>query len=582
MNKILVILFIFFLPLHLTGQEPINEFEELARGYYNQGKLKQAAEFYSKSGYAYWNKGENNKAISSFQKSYDLFTSQNNINAAIAVGNNLGLLFLDTENYKNAYNAFSNVLKYTRKNKNNNEIFNALINVGAVCIELTQYNESISIVTEALNLAKELNNLKFIAKCYSLLAESYEKMGNSSSAYKYFELYSSIDEKIKTEEMENMKLLSDEEISKAHEKKRITEIELKIKKGELKLTQDSLTVSERIAFERQMQVEIRNEQLKKKEIQLRYEIQIRHYLIIGIILTALFLLILGYLLRQKLKDNKTLSLQKEEITKHRNILDLQNKKITDSIYYGLRIQQAMLPNIESLKKNFETFIVYKPKDIVSGDFYWFFEMELGKSIYSFIAVVDCTGHGVPGAFMSMIGHRLISEIIIERNIIEPSLILEKINASLRKELDQDNNKSQDGMDISLCRICKENGHFTELVFAGAKRPILIYKQSEKNISVIEGDRISIGGILSNTQKSFTDKKIKIQSGDMLILFSDGIIDQPNPLRNRFGSDRFISLIKTNAHEPMIKIKDFIEKAFDEYKLSEEQRDDITIIGLRLN
>lgn len=568
--------------LTLWGQEKVNDFEELANGYYNQGKIVQAAEFYSKAGYAYWNKKDNARAASAFHKAYDIFSNQGNINASMTIGNNLGLIYLDDDKYTNAHTAFTNVLNYARKTKNTSEIFNALINVGNTALELSTYSEAISMAGEALTIAKEMNNLKSIAKCYSLFAESYEKMNDASNAYKYFELYSSIDKKIKMQEMEDVKQTSAEEINKAQEKKRITEIELKIKKGELKLTQDSLGVSARLAFERQMQLELRNEQLKKKEIQLRYELHIRRTLIVGIIVVVLFLFILSYLLKQKLRDNKMLKQQKEEIIEQRNKLDIQNKKITDSIHYGLRIQQAMLPDLNELDKRFDAFVIYRPKDIVSGDFYWFYETVTKNITNRFIALADCTGHGVPGAFMSMIGHRLLSEIVAERKIYQPSQVLETINTSLRKELDQDNKKSMDGMDMAFCRIILKDGQVDELIFAGAKRPILIGKQNENNLTMIDGDRKSIGGFHSSGDKPFTDKTLKMKTGDMLFLFSDGIIDQQNVKRDRFGTKRFSAIINDNIHEPMATIKTAIETSFDLYTRPEEQRDDITVLGLKMN
>ena len=581
MKRFLIFLAISILTSILWGQDKINDFEELAKGYYNQEKLAQSAEFYSKAGYAYWNKGNNSKAESAFQRAYDIFSSQGNVIASIAVGNNLGILFLDDEKYANAHTAFGNVLNYARKTKNTTEIFNALINLGTVAFELSSLDEAISRSNEALGMAKEMNSLKLLAKCYSLLAESYEKKNDESNAYKYFELYSSIDKKIKAQEMEDLKEMSTEEINRAHEKKRVTEIELKIKKGELKLTQDSLGVSERLAYERQMQVELRNAQLNKKELQLRYELQVRRSLIIGIAITILFLLILGLLLKQKLRDNESLRKQKEEITNQRNILDIQNKKITDSIHYGLRIQQAMLPDFSAFKKRFDSFVIYRPKDIVSGDFYWFYETNTEGITYQFIALVDCTGHGVPGAFMSMIGNRLLSEIIVERKIYRPSQILESINCNLRNVLDQENKKSVDGMDLALCRITIKEGQYEEMIFAGAKRPVIISKKGENNLMTIDGDRKGIGGFLSGDSKSFTDKFVPIEKGDTVYLYSDGIIDQQNSNRDRFGTNRFSGIINEHNNNSTENIKVAIEQAFDLYATPEEQRDDITVLGLRL-
>jgi serine phosphatase RsbU (regulator of sigma subunit) len=267
---------------------------------------------------------------------------------------------------------------------------------------------------------------------------------------------------------------------------------------------------------------------------------------------------------------------------HRNKLDIQNKKITDSIHYGLRIQQAMLPDFNELSKRFDAFVIYRPKDIVSGDFYWFYEIVTENITNRFIALADCTGHGVPGAFMSMIGHRLLSEIVVERKVYQPAEVLETINTSLRKELDQDNKKSMDGMDIAFCRILIKDGEYDELIFAGAKRPIFINKRNENDLTMLEGDRKGIGGFHSDENRSFTDKTIKIQKGDMFFLFSDGIIDQQNKQRDRFGTNRFSRIIQDHINEPMAAIKTAIEYNFDSYTSPEEQRDDITVVGLKLS
>lgn len=582
MKKLYVFILISLFPQFLMAQSKINDFEELANGYQKQGKFIEAAEFYAKSGYAYWNKEEKSKAIIVFQKAYDIYYSQGNINSSITISNNLGIIYLDIEKYDNALTAFSNVLELARKVKNQVEIFNALVNMGNVSYELGAYNDAVSKANEALPMAKEMNNLKNIGKCYSLMAESYEKLNDSENAYKYFELYASIDKKIKGQEMEAQKQMSQEEISKANETKRITEIELKIKNGELKSTQDSLSISERIALQRKLQVAQKNEELQKKEYQLTYEQKLRNVLLLGMLIVLLFMVVLGLLLRQKLRDNKTLELQKAEINEQRNILDTQNKKIKDSIYYGLRIQQAMLPNLEQFKESIETMIIYRPKDIVSGDFYWFYETETDNGIYQFFALADCTGHGVPGAFMSMIGNRLIYEVVVQQKEYQPSHILELINVKLKTELDQDHQKSVDGMDIALCRLLIKNNQYQELVFSGAKRQVIVVKKDENDLITLDGDRRGIGGFMSDSTKLFSDKTIPVAKGDIIFMYSDGIIDQQNATRDRFGSIRFSKIIQNYRNESMDSIRNAIEYAFDAYTQPEEQRDDISVIGFKLN
>lgn len=579
--KLIFALYIFFISFVAMGQEAMHEFEELARAYQNQGKSVQAAEFYSKAGYAYWNKDRKQKAVESFQKAYDLFNAQSNHNASLTVANNIGLIYLDIEKYNNSYIAFTNSLIHARKLQNGTEIFNTLINLGSVAIELNKFSDAISKANEALEMATELNNLKGLARSYGLLAESYEKTGDASNAYKYYDLYLTVDKKMKALEMESLKNFSDEEVRRANEGKRVSEIELKIKKGELKVTQDSLTMTERLVFERQMQLELRNVQLKEKEVELRYEKNLRTILIAGFITVFLFLLGLGVLLKQKLQDNKILKIQKEEITQQRNKLDEQNKKITDSIHYGLRIQQAMLPNESRFNEKLETFIFYRPKDIVSGDFYWYYSTAGTDVVYRFIAVADCTGHGVPGAFMSMIGHRLLTEIIVDRKTYDPALILEEVNISLRKDLNQEGKRSMDGMDIALCRFSIVNNKYDQLVFAGAKRSIIVASAHTGDLKVVEGDHKTIGGADNKRNSFFTNKILPVHKNDQIYLYSDGIIDQNNFNRERFGTARFLEVIKNNIDKPLEIQKEKLTSAFDVFKQNEEQRDDITVFAARL-
>jgi serine phosphatase RsbU (regulator of sigma subunit) len=241
----------------------------------------------------------------------------------------------------------------------------------------------------------------------------------------------------------------------------------------------------------------------------------------------------------------------------------------------------MLPNLNRYKNYFENFIFYQPKDIVSGDFYWYYEATYEKLVYRFLCVVDCTGHGVPGAFMSMIGDRLLTEIIVEHKIFTPSEILKQVNLSLKKELGEGDKKTMDGMDIAICRLQYTNDKATEMVFAGAKRPIYFYKANSNKLELIESDHKSIGGFSNNKEITFTDKPFQLSIGDTIILFTDGIIDQQNVPRARFGSKKFEEIVIANIEKPLDDIKKQLEISFKDFMFGEEQRDDTTVIGIRI-
>ncbi len=268
------------------------------------------------------------------------------------------------------------------------------------------------------------------------------------------------------------------------------------------------------------------------------------------------------------------------------IIKDKNKNISESINYGKKIQQAVLPLKKDIFTHFETFIIFRPKDVVSGDFYWFAHEKLDNhQTYNFIAAVDCTGHGVPGAFMSLIGTNMLNEIIKIKKIYEPQQILKEIDNSLKLLLKKEENNTNDGMDICLCRIEKlktDNSQLTnyKIIFAGAKRPLIFYNSIIKQVTRIKGTSISIG-VRQKIQKQFEQVEIRLVANDILYLTSDGYIDQCNIQRQALGTNKLIENITNIATLPMPTQQKNLENELDEYKKDAEQRDDILIVGIKL-
>ncbi len=284
-----------------------------------------------------------------------------------------------------------------------------------------------------------------------------------------------------------------------------------------------------------------------------------------------------------LEKNEELTQQKEELQSQRDELQDQNKQIRASLQYALTIQQAILPEKQTLNKYFENFIVFKPKDVVSGDFFWFSHLknQVNSVEKLFIAVVDCTGHGVPGAFMSLIGNRMLSEIINERKIFNPATILKELNNMLNIVLHQDSSENFDGMDVCLCSIEKANAEQYYITFAGANRPLFYYTQGSDKINVIKGNRKSIGGLMPDIDNEFENKQIILNPDDMLFLCTDGLQDQNNDNSKKFTSYRLHNLLLSNIDKPMEEIGEVIVDTYDSFKGSAYQRDDITILGVKL-
>ncbi|OQY05416.1 MAG: hypothetical protein B6I20_01290 [Bacteroidetes bacterium 4572_117] len=277
--------------------------------------------------------------------------------------------------------------------------------------------------------------------------------------------------------------------------------------------------------------------------------------------------------RSKRKTNARLKFQNEEIEK-------KTKKIIDSINYARTIQQAILPIKTNIDKYFESFIIFQPKDIVSGDFYWFTHFE--KSNTSVFAVIDCTGHGVPGAFMSMIGNRLLVEVVNESKIINPAEILQHLDENLRIALTQDETSNNDGMDICICTIQHNKNGQSKINFAGAKRPLFYSTNNE--INHIKGTVRGIGGrarLRKKPVKPFVTHTLNLNKGDYIYLTTDGIFDLQSPNRRKYGRRNFMKLLEDIKNKPIIYQQDSIEDALVTHKGSELQIDDITVVGIKI-
>ncbi|REJ84300.1 MAG: hypothetical protein DWQ33_03065 [Bacteroidetes bacterium] len=264
-----------------------------------------------------------------------------------------------------------------------------------------------------------------------------------------------------------------------------------------------------------------------------------------------------------------LSRQVEERTKE---LVLKNKEITDNVNYARRIQQAILPDDKTIDGEFEdSFILYIPKDIVSGDFYSFFKAGAVK----IIVAADCTGHGVSGAFLSLLGHSLLNQIITEKKLSMPGEILDELHESLVSILNQRNKESTDGMDAAVCCYTESEG---TLHYAGANRPMWLLR--DKEFKIFTPNKYPVGGLQISHDK-YNNHSIQTMKGDTVYIFSDGFADQ-------FGGDKGKKLMVKNFRETLLSIsgmnmqeqKKFLSNFFNDWKGQNEQVDDVLVIGLK--
>lgn len=281
------------------------------------------------------------------------------------------------------------------------------------------------------------------------------------------------------------------------------------------------------------------------------------------------------------KELETILIIGHDVTEAKRIekeIKVQNRKIQDSINYAERIQSSILPEISRIRKAFpRSFVYYKPRDVISGDFPWFFETEEAW----YIAAVDCTGHGVPGALLSLIGLFVLNNLTGINPKITADILCENLHQEVRKTLKQDREKpeTRDGMDMALCKFYKQK---PVMEYAGAHRPL--YVLSEGEIAVYKGDRKSIGGLKhpKKPEKPFTMQEIKYNPGDKFFFFTDGLTDQMGgPDGHKYGSGRVRQVILENAGYTIPQFHDFFQNDFTSWMGQERQLDDLLLIGIEL-
>lgn len=267
-----------------------------------------------------------------------------------------------------------------------------------------------------------------------------------------------------------------------------------------------------------------------------------------------------------------------EVKKAHDIIKSKNKDIMDSLRYAETIQKSVLPISSNIDNSLNGhFVLYKPKDVVSGDFYWFTEIE--NRIFA--AVVDCTGHGVPGAFMSMIGHELLDVIIAREHVYDPAKILELLHAGVRSILQQDEQMNNDGMDVCLVMIeSKRDSADVQVTFAGAKRPLFHYCEG-LGFHEVKGDRKSVGGWQKEKLVTFTNVQLDLKKGACLYLTSDGFVDQHSLTNKKYGTKKLRKILENISPLDLKVQEEHLTNELNTHQSTQLQRDDITVFALKV-
>lgn len=288
-------------------------------------------------------------------------------------------------------------------------------------------------------------------------------------------------------------------------------------------------------------------------------------------------------LDEQKKLNDKLENQKNEMVAQKQLLEQANRQVSDSIVYAQRIQRSILPEITVLSKLVkDAFVFYEPKDVVSGDFYWFERVRQGRNEYLIIACADCTGHGVPGAIMSIMGSNQLTNIVYYQNYIDPNKILARLDKVIKFELKRDENQNQDGLEIGICIINLDD---LKMEFAGAGIPLYLIKKGTNELITYKSPKFMIGGIEGDEKEvagKLNKEEMQLEEGDKIYLSSDGFQDQFGGEHDKkFLSKNFKKLIEDISDKPMSEqIKD-LESAFRSWKKNTPQTDDVVVIGVEV-
>lgn len=475
------------------------------------------------------------KALEYSQKALDIREQINDTKGIAASLSVIASIYVDAGKPETAMGYNQRVLELSRENNILNEQAMSLLRMGNIYMVRNQYQQALRYFQEGSKLASELGMRETVQDSYLKMSSLYQRLGNYERALEFYKQHIALKDSITSENIQ--KQLNELAVQ--------YETEAKERENELLRTRNTLS-----------------------ETRLRQQ---RLALIFFTIVTLVVSVLVVLLIRQNNQRKKA----NRELAQKNALITEQKKEITDSIQYAKRIQMAVLPPNELMDQLLpEQFIIYMPRDIVSGDYYWVTEKN-GKVI---TVAADCTGHGVPGAFMSMLGIAFLNEIVSKHNDLPANEILNELRNHVIKSLHQTGRmgESQDGMDVALHIFDRKN---MTLEYAGANNPLFIFRDG--NLLETKADKMPIG-IHTNADQPFENHLLKVRKNDVIYTFSDGYPDQfGGPSQKKFMIKNFKQLLRQIHLKSMQEQKEILERTLHEWMSETEQVDDILVIGIRI-
>jgi len=576
-------------------KEIFSSYNNLGIVYRNQGNYPKAIDYYFKElkiaeeinnknfiatalgniGIVYGSQGDYPKALDYSLKALKMDEGLGNKNAIARHLGNIGGIYSQQKNYINALECYFKALKMSEDLKDRRGEARHLSNIGEVYHLLKDDPKAIEYYSKSLKIAEEIGNKSSIAINLGAIGSLYSTTKKYAEAEKYLQRALAVSESMGALnlEMDQQIFLTElyEKMGKPAKALEYYKKAMAVKDSVFNLEKDKQITRKEMNYvfdkkeaiakaENDKQQAIAEEKNRKQKI-------ITWSVACGLLLVIVFA---GFVFR-------SLRLTR----KQKGIIEVKNKDITDSIRYAKQIQDALLREEEHISMHLpEHFILFMPKDIVSGDFYWGAE----KQGYWYFAVVDCTGHGVPGAIMSMLGISFLNDIVFSEGLHSPAEILNRLRDKVVKELRQtgEDGGSKDGMDISLCRLELRSpngeGQGMKLQWAGANNSLNLIQNGQ--LGIVKADKQPIGYHLKS--HPFTNHEIQLQKGDSIYLYSDGYADQFGGSKGKkYKYKQLDDLIIKQKHIPMKEQKVLLKKHFLEWKGALEQVDDVCVFGVRV-
>lgn len=559
--------------------------------YEKLGQKKNYAGCLVNMGFVYEAMHNEDKALEGFYEAEKILESIDNKDYLANVRHSIGTALLGRGKYEEALKKYQQAKETFLELENQDYYANCLFSIAEIYSYQNKKDKALALTIEGLQIKRDIEEQEGICTGLLQLGQFYSETGKIKQAIGSYDEALGIAKKIGaiSSEINTLKRLADLNSELGNYKvanafyaqhSALKDSVFKTESAEKIAEMEALYKTEKQAGE----ISMLNEQKKAQESQLKVNGMQRNMLMGGIVVLFIFAFLISNRYRLKQRSNLELQSAYNEIQVNRDEIALQKKEIMDSIYYAKRIQEAILPTPGLLNKFFtEYFVFYRPKDVVSGDLYWFSQVK--NTIM--LAAVDCTGHGVPGAFMSVIGVDHLNHLVNDKQITDPAKVLTEMDHGIFSSFAKDDSgkEIQDGMDIALCSIDLD----TKLLnFSGAHRPLIHVRDNV--VTELKPTKASIGGYLSD-KKTFSNNILQLQKGDCIYMFTDGYADQfGGPRGKKFKYKQLIDLILNNVNDSMEIQKQKLSSTFENWKAwpvtgvaqrDLEQVDDVCVIGVRV-